>query len=245
MKVCTDACLFGGWLAKKEVILNASSILDIGTGTGLLSLMLAQAKYKNDKTESINPQPISIFSKITAIEIEIDAAKQAAENVLASPWRDQINIHPISLQAFTLKQIDSNAELFDVIVTNPPFFEGDLISPNEKINVASHSTALPWVILVKRVASLLKDQGFYFVLIPSVRAYTMQKLCALQGLQLIEEITVLNKQGQLPFRSFLQFKKMEANSKAPIVRSNIIIKETNNEYTPAFIELLKDYYLHL
>lgn len=245
MKVCTDACLFGGWLAKKEVVLHASSILDIGTGTGLLSLMLAQAKYQNEKIEPITPHPNSFVSKITALEIEIDAAKQAAENVLASPWKDQINIHPISLQAFTSKQIDSNAELFDVIVTNPPFFEGDLTSPDEKINLASHSTALPWDILVKNVASLLKDQGFYFVLIPSLRAYTMQKLCALNGLQLVEEVTVLNKQGQLPFRSFLQFKKMEADSKAPIVRSNLLIKETNNEYTPAFIELLKDYYLHL
>jgi len=230
MKVCTDACLFGGWLAKDVNVLNASNILDIGTGTGLLSLMLAQANNN---------------STITALEIEAAAAKEAVSNVTLSPWLNNIKVIQNSLQSFCVKANQVHQDLFDVIVTNPPFFEGDLPSPKAEKNLAAHSTALPWNELIQNVAALLKPEGYYYVLLPALRAYTMQKLAATQQLDLVEEVIVYNKQNQLPFRCFQKYSKATTNNSPPINRSQLIIKLNDKEYSPQFVDLLKDYYLHL
>ena len=234
MKVCTDACLFGGWLAKEAPVLNSTTLLDIGTGTGLLSLMLAQSTEKNTTP-----------TNLTAIEIESAAAKQAKENIFASPWGDRIEVIHDSIQNFAQSSISNERKKYDCIICNPPFYEGDLKSPDQKVNLASHSTALPWEILLQNVTQLLHPAGYYYVLIPSLRAYTMQKIAAVNGLHLKEEITIYNKQGQLPFRTFQKFKWIEKDSEQPPIRSSIFIKDNTEHYTPAFIALLKDYYLHL
>ena len=225
MKVCTDACLFGAWVAHTEVNKMASSILDIGTGTGILSLMLAQ------KT--------NVHATITGIEIESQAAKEAASNFEGSPWKERMKVHHESLQNFSSKY---NHQGYDLIISNPPFYEGDLKSPNENKNMASHSTHLPWVNLVEKVATLLNIEGHFFVLIPTLRAYTMQKLAEANGLFLQAEILIYHNTKHLPFRSFLQLSRTKPHS---IVRERIIIKDADNNYQPAFKELLKDYYLFL
>ena len=259
MKVCTDACLFGAWLAADEAILNASNILDIGTGTGLLSLMVAQAKFSDHETSSsLNISSIKKSSaklsseKITAVEIEPEAAKEAITNIEASPWKENIKVANTSIQNFgnILLEINSpdksehNAELFDCIISNPPFFEGDLQSPNTNKNLASHSTALPWQELIINVDRLLKEDRFFYVLIPALRAYTMQKLAAEKGIELVEEVVVFNAAKQKPFRVLQKFQKTRLSSKE-IKRSNFIIKDAENNYTEAFVNLLQPYYLHL
>jgi tRNA1Val (adenine37-N6)-methyltransferase len=119
MKVTTDACLFGAWVAKEinneKILIN--NYLDIGTGTGLLSLMIAQ------KNSSV---------KIDSIEIDKEAAEQALENVNASSWKERINVIHADAKdfAFTKK--------YDLIVSNPPFYENELKSPDEKKNMAHH-----------------------------------------------------------------------------------------------------------
>lgn len=225
MKVCTDACLFGAWVAHTAVNKNASSILDIGTGTGILSLMLAQ------KT--------NINATITGIEIEPKAAAESASNFEGSPWKEKMRVHHESLQNFTNEYTQ---EGFDLIISNPPFYEGDLKSPNENKNTASHSTHLQWSTLVQNVATLLKNEGHFFVLVPTLRAYTMQKLAEAVGLFLHAEILIYHNSKHLPFRSFLQFSRIKPSS---IVREKIVIKDNENNYQTAFIELLKDYYLFL
>ncbi len=227
MKVCTDACLFGAWIANDEKLKVASTLLDIGTGTGLLSLMVAQAKY------SIN----NSNATITAVEIEADAAKEAQNNFNASPWANQIELVHNSIQDYRQKQ-------FDCIFTNPPFYEGDLKSPNDSTNVASHSKALPWTELMEVVHDLLIPNGYYYVLVPALRAYTMQKLAEQKGLQLVEEVMVHNAAKQKPFRAIHKYIK-SAMSAAEIKRSNIIIKDEANNYTEQFTKLLAPYYLHL
>jgi len=222
MKVCTDACLFGAWAIQKEALQKAGSVLDIGTGTGLLSLMVAQ---KND------------HGTITAVEIEPNAAKEAHSNFTLSPWKQQLNVINSSIQDFALTKVQ-----FDCIISNPPFFETDLPSPDTNKNLAAHSVALPWEEFAQVVSRLLSIDGFFFVIIPSLRAYTMQKNMEANGLQLIEETTVYNKEKQLPFRTFLLFKK-ESEKSTSIIRNTIFIKEPNNEYTDLFKSLLKDYYL--
>jgi len=250
MKVCTDACLFGAWLATDAPILNANNILDIGTGTGLLSLMIAQAKFSVTETSS----SLNISSaNITAVEIESEAAKEAITNIEVSPWKENIIVENTSIQAFgnNISEINfqNKSELydelkFDCIISNPPFFEGDLQSPNANKNLASHSTALPWQDLLMQVDRLLKADGFFYVLIPALRAYTMQKLAAEKGIELVEEVVVFNAAKQKPFRVLQKFQKTN-NSVKEIKRSNFIIKDAENNYTETFVELLKPYYLHL
>ncbi len=231
MKVCTDACLFGAWLSNERDVLHAKSILDIGTGTGLLSLMLAQVTKDN--------------THITAVEIEPSAAAEAKKNSELSPWANRISIVQNSIQAFS-KLIHEQAKMdkFDCIVTNPPFFEVDLQSPSNEKNLASHSVALPWEELLKEVANLLLDKGTYYVLIPALRAYTMQKLAAQNGLSLAAEVVVMNAPQQKPFRVMQKFVKTNAPIQE-INRSQFYIKKEDQSYSKAFIQLLAPYYLHL
>jgi tRNA1Val (adenine37-N6)-methyltransferase len=234
MKVCTDACLFGAWAASDQNITDAHKILDIGAGTGLLSLLVAQAN--NNAT-------------ITAVEIEQEAATEAASNFKLSPWSTQLHLVHDAIQNYS----ENTNTLYDVIITNPPFYEGDLKSPDENKNTAAHSTALPWNILIENVAKLLTDGGSFFVLIPTLRAYTMQKLCDNHGLTLVEEVLVHNTAKTLPIRAMQKFTKLQLgqmNAEKPIdipqvKRTKIFIKDTDNNYSPEFNALLKDYYLHL
>ena len=244
MKVCTDACLFGAWVSndissfKNGAQNSISSIIDIGTGTGLLSLMLAQATSTH-----ANP------ANITAIEIEPNAASEAESNFKASPWNERIKLIHDAVQNFTKTGLGSTAidptfKKFDCVITNPPFYEGDLHSPDTQKNLASHSTALPWETLIKEINNLLKKDGFYYVLVPALRAYTMQKLAAQNDLQLLEEVVVFNALKQKPFRVFQKYTNASSTSNE-IKRSNFIIKNEHNEYTEAFINLLSPYYLNL
>ena len=223
MKVCTDACLFGGWAAADAQIQSAKNILDIGSGTGLLSLMLAQQSSAH----------------ITAIEIEAGAFEQTKTNFDLSPWKDRLNAIHSSIQDYASKNKES---LFDCIITNPPFYEGDLNSPDNAKNLAAHSTALPWDALAEAAASLLQENGAWYVLVPTLRAYTMQKFASTYGLQLSQECLMYNDAKHLPIRAMLKFVKQK---EATIQRHKIVIKNADQSYTTEFTNYLKAYYLHL
>jgi tRNA1Val (adenine37-N6)-methyltransferase len=248
MKVCTDACLFGAWVAKQPSLERAHSIVDIGTGTGLLSLMLAQVT-ENSK------------ASITAIEIEAQAAEEANSNFNLSKWSDRLKLVNDSIQNFTASinmgdlvsnELNNNnnnnsKQFFDIVISNPPFYEGDLKSPDPNKNKAAHSTELPWNILLENVTSLLNNNGSFFVLVPTLRAYTMQKLAEANHLYLTEEVLVYNDAKHLPFRSFLHFTKVKPaiDKEISVLRNKIVIKNADNTYSTEFTELLKDYYLYL
>jgi len=250
MKVCTDACLFGAWVAKQPSLESAHSIVDIGAGTGLLSLMLAQVT-ENSK------------ASITAIEIEAQAAEEAKSNFNLSKWSDRLKLVNDSIQNFTAsinmgdlvsnelnnnnKDFNRTKQFFDTVISNPPFYEGDLKSPDPNKNKAAHSTELPWNILLENVTSLLDNNGSFFVLVPTLRAYTMQKLAEANYLYLTEEVLVYNDAKHLPFRSFLHFTKVKPaiDKEISVLRNKIVIKNADNTYSTEFTELLKDYYLYL
>ena len=250
MKVCTDACLFGAWVAKQPSLERAHSIVDIGAGTGLLSLMLAQVT-ENSK------------ASITAIEIEAQAAEEANSNFNLSKWKDRLKLVNDSIQNFTAsinmgdlvsnelnnnnKDVNRTKQFFDTVISNPPFYEGDLKSPDPNKNKAAHSTELPWNILLENVTSLLNNNGSFFVLVPTLRAYTMQKLAEANHLYLTEEVLVYNDAKHLPFRSFLHFTKVKPaiDKEISVLRNKIVIKNADNTYSTEFTELLKDYYLYL
>ena len=222
MKVCTDACLFGAWGAADPSIQTAKYILDIGSGTGLLSLMLAQQSAAH----------------ITAIEIEADAFKQTKANFELSPWKERLDVVHTSIQDYAT----TDKKQFDCIITNPPFYEQDLTSPDHTKNLASHSTALSWDDLVKSVATLLQENGTWYVLVPSLRAYTIQKIASNYGLYLSEECLMYNDAKHLTIRAMLKFVKQK---EVAIQRNKITIKNGDQSYTAEFTNYLKEYYLNL
>lgn len=218
MKVCTDACLFGAWVAEKLQNTNyeVRSVLDIGVGTGLLSLMLAQ------KTEA----------RIDAVELDEPAAEQAAENFANSPWQKRLQLiqGDAKLLSFEKK--------YDCIISNPPFFDNDLKSNNAKRNLALHSEALSLVELVSIVQNNLANQGRFAVLLPFHRQQEMIALSEKNNLFLQEKASVKQSDKHAYFRTMLLFGKQQATES----ESEITIREGEN-YSAIFQQLLADYYL--
>jgi tRNA1Val (adenine37-N6)-methyltransferase len=220
MKVCTDACLFGSLapaLPSKQW-----RVLDIGTGTGLLALMYAQK----------HPE-----ATIDAIEIDGAAAQQAMENFTASPWHEKLMVYNTSIQQFAA----SNQQQYDCILSNPPFFENDLRSENTKRNIALHSSELSLEELIISIDRLLKDDGIFGVLLPFHRTVYFEMLAAEKSFHLSKKILVKQTPRHPYFRSILFFGRKENAA----IEEGMIIKNEANEYTPEFVELLRDYYLYL
>jgi tRNA1Val (adenine37-N6)-methyltransferase len=223
MKVCTDACLFGAWAAdiinNEELMIN--NALDIGTGTGLLSLMLAQ------KINNVN---------IDAVEIDEAAAHQAKENFDASLWKEKLRVYNTAIQQFANSQIQQ----YDLIISNPPFYENDLKSDDEKRNLALHSSDLKLEELINIADALLNNDGNFFVLLPYHRTeYFVQSI---QNKFFVrEKVCIKQTSKHNYFRSMLWLTKQHAMQN----QSRIIIMNDNNNYSEAFISLLKDYYLYL
>ena len=221
MKVCTDACLFGAWVAdkleKKEIA--PETILDIGSGTGLLSMMLAQ---KSTAT-------------IDAIEINEDAFMQSQENTVASPYAGKINIVHSSIQHFI------PAKKYDLIITNPPFYEKQLQSPDEKKNIAMHSASLSLQELVSFMKDLLSPNGKAAILLPHERIDSFEKEIRENGLYINEQVNISHTSTHKPFRTFFFI----SNKQRVTAVEKIEIKTAKGQYSSAFQQLLQDYYLRL
>ncbi len=221
MKVCSDACLFGAWVAAWAAggDRQINNILDIGTGTGLLSLMLAQ------KTTAF----------IDAVEINSSAAAQARENIAASDWKKRINVFETAVQHFR------STEKYDLIISNPPFFQNDLASPAEDKNMAKHSSSLSLDELFQNIHGHLSGKGFAALLLPYHRREEAKKIAAKYQLHLLNEISVKQSSLHSYFRSILLF----SNQPETFQPGEILIRDSYNEYPEAFKALLKDYYLYL
>jgi tRNA1Val (adenine37-N6)-methyltransferase len=222
MKVCTDACLFGAWISEevKTKNLNFRNVLDAGTGTGLLSLMFAQKNLQ---------------SIIDAVEIDEAAAQQARENFEASPWKERLQIYSTSIKQF-------NAEKkYDLIISNPPFFENDLKSDDSKRNLALHSSQLSLEELLDAITKHLKEDGLFAVLLSFHRTEQFINLSIQRSFHLIEKVLVKQTPKHHYFRSILLFSKESTHTK----ESEIIIQNDEGKYTEEFVQLLKDYYLYL
>jgi len=217
LKVCTDACLFGAWAAHQLTSNPPTTILDIGTGTGLLSLQLAQKLP-------------SAF--IDAVEIDAAAAAQASSNALATGWN--IKVHNSAIENFS-------GTRYQHIISNPPFFSNDLKSDDALRNTAMHSTTLTLASLFSCVVKLLDKGGSFSVLIPYARATELEKLAAQFGLSLFKKALVQQTPAHDPFRAMYILSSAESS---PAVVEQIIIKE-NEQYSAGFANYLKDYYLFL
>jgi len=229
MKVCTDGCLFGALLPEMEPKGNLNErlvhVLDIGTGTGLLSLMYAQRVPD---------------AEIEAIELDAMAFEQARENFMASPWRNRLKA--IKGDFKEVRKIPGLQEgLYDLIFSNPPFFEGDLKSADDQRNRALHSTDLSFGELITGVASLLKDDGVFAVLIPFARSAEFIKIAEAYGLYPYRHYKVANMEQKPFFRSILLFCR-EAHENQ---EEALYIRDAKQEYSLKFKILLEPFYLYL
>jgi tRNA1Val (adenine37-N6)-methyltransferase len=222
MKVCTDACLFGSLLPASSGEGGEIQALDIGMGTGLLSLMYAQ---KN------------LNAKIDAVEIDEAAAGQAAENFDSSPWKERLNVYNNSIQQFA-KSINKK---YDVIICNPPFYENDLKSENKQRNLALHSDALNLEELISIVDVLLEKNGNFFCLLPYHRTKYFEELLVKNKLCVKEKVFIKQTPRRNYFRSMFWIDRNAKNFN----QSEIIIMDDKNEYSDAFKDLLTDYYMGL
>lgn len=216
MKVCTDSCIFGAWITINNSVKN---ILDIGTGTGLLSLMLAQ-KHN---------------AKIDSIEIDENAFLQAKINFENSTWKHKLNAILGNVTTFNFDM------QYDFIVCNPPFYQNEMASINTEEKIAKHSLHLSLSSLILSIKKLLKTNGKSAILLPYYRKNEFELLA--EQHQFFLEKTIIIKQTNTHdyFRYAAIFSKQK-NEK--IIEETLAIK-TNNEYTAEAISLLKPYYLYL
>ena len=212
MKVCTDSSLFGALIPSE----NAQNILDIGTGTGLLSLMQAQKSN----------------AQITALEIDQKAAAQAFENFENSPWENRFDIQNTDAKKYF------TSVKFDLILSNPPFFKENFKSNNQQVNLARHDDGLTLSQLFTIVTQHLSEDGRFWVLLPEYEFNVFEKI-ATKTLFCYHKYLVSNTKGKTKLRVIGGFSR-KFN---PIQQEEIVIKTPENTYTSQFKDLLKDYYL--
>jgi tRNA1Val (adenine37-N6)-methyltransferase len=225
LKVSTEACILGAWATAPD---GATRLLDVGTGTGLLALMLAQR----------HPQAL-----IDAVELAEAAARQATENVANSPFADRIRVHQTAIQEFSIFNSQFsifNGNGYDFIVANPPFYQHNLRSPDLARNAAKHAETLSFTDLLTAVRRLLAPTGAFVVLLPPVETEVFLRKAAESGLFLHRQLRVRHRPGGRLFRLVSELRFSE---KEPDVEE-LSIHAPEGGYAPEFVALLKDFYLN-
>lgn len=218
MKVSTDACIQGAWTPIADSVVD---VLDIGTGTGLLSLMLAQ------RNESI---------QIDAIELDTDAAQQASENVKASPWADRINViqGDVTQHAFT-KQ-------YDMIICNPPFFNNSLLGDDAQRNSVRHTISLSYDALLTVLQKVLKPTGYAAILLPTAEHDVWVQLLNKNGWGITQLLQVHPKETG-GYNRVISLCSCQLTIETKVGRLQIY--KQGGGYTYAFTQLLQPFYLKL
>jgi tRNA1Val (adenine37-N6)-methyltransferase len=215
MKVGTDAVLLGAWCELD----GARRVLDVGTGCGVIALMVAQRTTEAD---------------IWAIDIDSASVDEARENFLHSPWSDR-------LQA---RQEDFNnladADGFDLIVTNPPYYNEDVLPPDAVRSAARHTHALSFDQLMRGAARLLKSDGSIALITPVEARDAVTSAATFAGLNLSRLTTVHSSEGKPPKRLLWQWRKQ----RCVIQRDTLTLHQKGGYPTPQYVELCQDFYLH-
>ena len=215
MKVGTDGVLLGSWTDVSGI----QSILDIGTGTGLIALMLAQRSP----------------ATICGIEIDENAALQAIENVNNSPWRERIKIEATSLQVF----VKNTGCRFDLIVSNPPYFNKSLKNPDIQRSVARHADSLSQEDLITAACALLSDAGRLSVILPAAEGAEFILRAESSRLYCSKKTKVIPRIGASEKRLLLEFSR----TKEVCREDSLLIERERHDYSDEFRGLTKDYYL--
>ena len=231
MKVGTDGVLLGAWAPIDH---NPFSILDIGAGTGLIALMLAQRTYADDPSLQVE-----MAEEIEAIEIDAEAHEQCVENFENSPWNDRLFCFHSSLDAFMDELED---EEYDLIVSNPPYHTENYFSGDQKRDAARFTQSLPFEDLCEAASVLLSDIGVFCVIIPFTAEENFVALAAENALFPMKITRVKGTPTTEIKRSLLAFSRTETKD-FPI--EELVIETARHEYTSAYIELTSDFYLKM
>lgn len=220
MKIGTDGVLLGAWAPTNH---NPFSILDIGTGTGLIALMLAQR---------------TTAEQIDALEIDEDAYEQAVDNFENSPWSDRLFCFHAGLDEF----VDEPEDEYDLIVSNPPFYSEDYKTDNEQRDLARFQDALPFEDLLEAADLLLSENGVFAVILPFKEEEKFIALAKDLELFPIKITRVKGTPNTEIKRSLLAFSRLEITD---ILIDELVIETDRHIYTPEYINLTKVFYLKM
>ena len=220
MKIGTDSVLLGAWCPIDN---NPFSVLDIGAGTGILSLMLAQR---------------SSAEQIDAIEIDENAHEQCVGNFENSPWSDRLFCFHAGLDEF----VDEPEDEYDIIISNPPFYSENYKTDNSQRDLARFQDALPFEDLVEAADLLLSENGIFVVIIPFKEEERFIDLCAEVELFLVKVTRVKGSHNTPIVRSLLAFKRYELSV---LEADELVIEINRHEYTDDYINLTKEFYLKM
>ncbi|MDG2194935.1 MAG: methyltransferase [Polaribacter sp.] len=222
MKIGTDAVLLGAWCSVDNF---PDTMLDVGSGTGVVSLMLAQR---------------SDAMTIDAVEINDAAHEQSVENFELSTWSDRLFCYHASFEDFT-QEMEEAEEKYDLIVSNPPFYSDDFESQDTARNNARFTSSLSFKELVSGVSKLLADQGTFSVIIPFKEQQKFVALALENNLFLTKACRVKGTPTSEVKRSLLEF----SFQKKDLIQEELIIEISRHKYTQAYIDLTKDFYLKM
>jgi tRNA1Val (adenine37-N6)-methyltransferase len=217
MKVGTDGVLLGAWANVAEAI----KVLDVGTGTGLIALMIAQRSH----------------AKITGIEIEKKAAEEAAENAQNSLWSNRIKIQNISFQEFK----ETTTEKFDLVISNPPFFTNSQKSKCDYLAMAKHNHLLPFAVLANGAEKLLEQNGNLAVILPVESVHDFTQIALNERFFMIRQTEVRSNRLKKVHRYLLEFSKTEKPLKKDFI---YIHTDDNSDFTEQYKILTRDFYLN-
>ncbi len=217
-KVGTDGVLIGAWAEVRD----AKNILDVGTGTGIIALMMAQKSH----------------AQVDAIDIEQGSYEQARENATYSVWAKRIKVYHTNLQDFA-KSINKK---YDVVITNPPYFVDSSKAPDEERSHARHTDLLSFKELIRGVLSVLNATGKFYIILPTKEAIDFKILAEKEDLHLVKLLRVKTKStNDVEKRHIMLFKF----TKEPFTEETISIEnEGRHNYTDEYKKLTGDFYLH-
>jgi tRNA1Val (adenine37-N6)-methyltransferase len=243
MKVNTDGILLGDWAS----VDNTKNILDIGTGTGLIALMLAQRTeslanaFNHYSNKTSNNQP----TNISALEIDGSAYQQACFNVKQSPWAERIQV--IHHDFLTWQQEQKiEPESFDLIVSNPPYFEDSLLSDKQNKNLARHTKHMSFEQLLIAADNLLTKGGEFNLVLPPMQADKVITLAENMGFTLTKQLLVKTTPKKPISRVLFCLKKeLLQKTNEALTTFTLTIRDQQQNYTPEYINLCKEFYLKM
>ena len=220
MKVGTDSVLLGAWCPIDN---NPKSVLDIGAGTGVLSLMMAQ------RTNA---------EQIDSVEIDEDAYEQCVFNYENSPWSDRLFCYHAGLDEL----VEDPEDEYDIIISNPPFYSEDFKTNDSQRDLARFQDAMPFEELIEAADLLLSENGIFAVVIPFKEEERFLNLCAEVELYPVKATHVRGSHTTPIVRSLLAFKRFELSV---LVADELVIEINRHEYTDEYIDLTRDFYLKM